>query len=39
MVVEKGDLSSIVKIQFVDAENNDEVVAGGDYFVDDIQWL
>lgn len=34
MVVEKGDLSSIVKIQFVDAENNDEVVAGGDYFVD-----
>ena len=35
MVVEKGDLSSIVKIQFVDAENNDEVVAGGDYFVDD----
>ena len=27
MVVEKGDLSSIVKIQFVDAENNDEVVA------------
>ena len=34
MVVEKGDLSSIVKIQFVDAENNDEVIAGGDYFVD-----
>ena len=34
MVVEKGDLSSIVKIQFVDAENNDEVVAGRDYFVD-----
>ena len=34
MVVEKGDLSSIIKIQFVDAENNDEVVAGGDYFVD-----
>ena len=34
MVVEKGDLSSIVKIQFVDAENNDEVGAGGDYFVD-----
>ena len=34
MVVEKGDLSSIVKIQLVDAENNDEVVAGGDYFVD-----
>ena len=34
MVVEKGDFSSIVKIQFVDAENNDEVVAGGDYFVD-----
>ena len=34
MVVGKGDLSSIVKIQFVDAENNDEVVAGGDYFVD-----
>ena len=34
MVVEKGDLSSIVKIQFVDAENNDEVLAGGDYFVD-----
>ena len=34
MVVEKGDLSSIVKIQFVDAENNDEGVAGGDYFVD-----
>ena len=34
MVVEKGDLSSIVIIQFVDAENNDEVVAGGDYFVD-----
>ncbi len=34
MVVEKGDLSSIVKIQFVDAENNDEVVAGEDYFVD-----
>ena len=34
MVVEKGDLSSIVKIQFIDAENNDEVVAGGDYFVD-----
>ena len=34
MVVEKGDLSSIVKIQFVDAENNDEVVAGGDYVVD-----
>ena len=34
MVVEKGDLSSIVKIQFVDAENNDEVVADGDYFVD-----
>ena len=34
MVVEKGDLSSIVKIQFVDAENNDVVVAGGDYFVD-----
>ncbi len=34
MVVEKGDLSSIVKIQFVDAENNDEVIAGGYYFVD-----
>ncbi len=34
MVVEKGDFSSIVKIQFVDAENNDEVIAGGDYFVD-----
>ena len=34
MVVEKGAFSSIVKIQFVDAENNDEVVAGGDYFVD-----
>jgi hypothetical protein len=34
MVVEKGDLPSIVKIQFVDAENNDEVVAGRDYFVD-----
>lgn len=34
MVVEKGDLFSIVKIQFVDAGSNDEVVAGGDYFVD-----
>ena len=34
MVVEKGDLSSIVKVQFVDAENNDVVLAGGDYFVD-----
>ena len=34
VVVEKDATSSIVKIQFVDAENNDEVVAGGDYFVD-----
>ena len=34
MVVEKDANSSIVKIQFVDVENNDEVVAGGDYFVD-----
>lgn len=33
MIVEKGDLSSIVKVQFVDADTN-EVVAGGDYFVD-----
>ena len=33
MLVEKEDKSSIVKIQFVDAET-DEVVAGGDYFVD-----
>ena len=31
---EKIAKESIVKIQFVDAENNDEVVAGGDYFVD-----
>ena len=34
MIVEKIAKESIVKIQFVDAENNDEVVAGGDYFVD-----
>ena len=33
VLVEKGGNSSIVKVQFVDAETN-KVVAGGDYFVD-----